>query len=62
MPWALSEPAIEDLTREALKLLSFERGPIRRTGMSAVGSGATDASRAYARLAHRSAQSRIAGR
>jgi hypothetical protein len=27
--------------------------------MSAVGSGATDASRAYARLAHRSAQSRI---
>jgi hypothetical protein len=24
MPWALSEPAIEDLTREALKLLSFE--------------------------------------
>jgi hypothetical protein len=24
MPWALSEPAIEDLMREALKLLSFE--------------------------------------
>jgi len=24
MPWALSEPAIEDLTCEALKLLSFE--------------------------------------
>jgi len=24
MPWAISEPAIEDLTREALKLLSFE--------------------------------------
>ena len=24
MPWALSEPAIEDLTRDASKFLSFE--------------------------------------
>jgi len=24
MPWALSEPVIEDLTRDALKFLSFE--------------------------------------
>jgi hypothetical protein len=24
MSWALSEPAIEDLTRDALKFLSFE--------------------------------------
>ena len=24
MPWGLSEPAIEDLTRDALKLLFFE--------------------------------------
>jgi len=63
MPWPLSEPVIEDLTREALKLLSFELDDLLRyTGMLAVGSGATDASRAYARLARRSAQNRIAGR
>jgi len=54
---------IEDLTRDALKLLSFELDDLYAIlGCQLLAAGATDASRAYARLARRSAQNRIAGR
>lgn len=42
MPWALSEPAIEDLTRDASKFLSFELDDLYAAlGCQLLASGAT---------------------